>query len=60
MEIKLKNMELKKLGGSYMFIVPKALINTEIIEPERKYCIKLCLEDLKCEGRDFSPCSMEV
>jgi len=39
MEIRLKNMKLKKLGGSYMFIVPKALVNTKILNIKNEYNI---------------------
>jgi hypothetical protein len=60
MEIKLKNMELKKLGGSYMFIVPKALVNTEIIETKKKYCIKLCLDELDALDGFLSHVACEV
>ena len=46
MEIRLKNMKLKKLGGSYMFIVPKALVNTEILNIKNEYNIIIDINEV--------------
>jgi len=39
--VNLKNMNLKKIGGSYMFLIPKAFIETGLIDNSKKYTLTL-------------------